>query len=234
MIGWFGDGNGYVGNLALKPESADTVSAAAQFRGKGDHSWSVKIAPYYTHSDDYIDAIKLADFTTMMGMPTGFVQLQFANQEAEIYGLDLSGSVALSNRPDTGSLTLKGSASYIHGQNLTLGTPLYHMMPLNGRLSLDHKLGPWDSTLELVGVARKDRPNGLRHEPQSAGYVLVNLRTGYAWGNVRLDLEARNLLDKANEPSLGGVSIADFKAHGMISPVRGAGRSINLALGVRF
>src|SRR5690606_11293349 len=30
MINWFGDGNGYVGNLALKPETAHTISASAK------------------------------------------------------------------------------------------------------------------------------------------------------------------------------------------------------------
>ena len=27
MVNWFGDGNGYVGNLDLEPEQANTVSA---------------------------------------------------------------------------------------------------------------------------------------------------------------------------------------------------------------
>ena len=36
MVGWFGDENGYVGNLSLKPEVAHTVSATADWHG-GDH-----------------------------------------------------------------------------------------------------------------------------------------------------------------------------------------------------
>ena len=31
MINWFGDGNGYVGNIDLKPEIADTISISAAF-----------------------------------------------------------------------------------------------------------------------------------------------------------------------------------------------------------
>ena len=31
MIGWFGDGNGYVGNLNLKPETAHTISVTGQW-----------------------------------------------------------------------------------------------------------------------------------------------------------------------------------------------------------
>ncbi len=59
MIGWYGDGNGYVGNLALKPERADTISAAIDLHGAGEDGWAVKIAPYYTHVSDYIDAVQL-------------------------------------------------------------------------------------------------------------------------------------------------------------------------------
>jgi iron complex outermembrane receptor protein len=37
MIGWFGDGNGYVGDIDLKPEVAHTVSATADWHGnRGD------------------------------------------------------------------------------------------------------------------------------------------------------------------------------------------------------
>jgi iron complex outermembrane receptor protein len=35
MIGWYGDGNGYVGNVDLRPERADTVSLAITASGGG-------------------------------------------------------------------------------------------------------------------------------------------------------------------------------------------------------
>ena len=41
MIGWYGDGNGYVGNPDLKPERADTVSAALALGG-GSQGWSLR------------------------------------------------------------------------------------------------------------------------------------------------------------------------------------------------
>ncbi|MGV3622213.1 MAG: TonB-dependent receptor domain-containing protein, partial [Archangium sp.] len=100
MIGWYGDGNGYVGNLALKPETADTLSAALNLKGEGAASWSLKIAPHYTRVDDYIDAVKLQDFTDMMGMPTPFAQLQFVNQDAEFYGIDVSGELIAAGASD--------------------------------------------------------------------------------------------------------------------------------------
>ncbi|MFM2272691.1 MAG: hypothetical protein RL702_1756 [Pseudomonadota bacterium] len=50
MIGWYGDGNGYVGNLNLKPERADTVSAAIEFKG-AEEAWSLRVSPYYIRAD---------------------------------------------------------------------------------------------------------------------------------------------------------------------------------------
>ena len=61
MIGWFGDGNGYVGNIDLKPETAHTLSFTAGWHDGGSlkdapaREWELKITPYYTYVVDYID-----------------------------------------------------------------------------------------------------------------------------------------------------------------------------------
>jgi iron complex outermembrane receptor protein len=56
MINWFGDGNGYVGNLDLKPEVANTISATASWHDAAREQWGFNITPYYTYVQDYIDA----------------------------------------------------------------------------------------------------------------------------------------------------------------------------------
>lgn len=234
MIGWFGDGNGYVGNLDLKPETADTISAAAEFGGEGAHAWSLRVSPYYTRVHDYIDATRIAGFTTMTGAPTGFVQLKFVNQEAELYGFDLSGSVDLWDSVGAGRARLTGQASWIRGENLDDGGPLYHQMPPNAKLALEHEMGAWRSAAELVLVGEKSRVDRTRNEPRTPAYALVNLRTGYGWGKARLDLEVQNLLDTAYDLPLGGVSLGDYRATGVVRPTPGRGRSVNLGLSVGF
>ncbi|MBN8830204.1 MAG: TonB-dependent receptor, partial [Sphingomonadales bacterium] len=191
MIGWYGDGNGYVGNLNLKPERADTVSAALAFSGKG--GWSLKISPYYTHVNDYIDAVKLKDMTDMMGMPNGFVQLRFANQEAEFYGVDVSGTVQLWTGSNGNGTRLTGAVSYVHGQNLSDHGALYRQMPLNAKLSLDHRAGALELGADLDWTKDKDRVDATRNEPRTSGYALVNLRAAYTMKAVRLSVEAENL-----------------------------------------
>jgi iron complex outermembrane receptor protein len=231
MIGWYGDGNGYVGNLDLKPERADTVSGAVSVSGQG---WSIKAAPYYTHVSDYIDAVRLKSFNDMMGMPTGFVQLQFANQEAEFYGIDLSGSLMLWTGKDGDGTRLTGSLSYVHGQNLTDRGALYHQMPLDVKLGLQHRQGAFEAGLDLDVVKDKERVDATRNEPRTNGYALVGLSAAYTLKAVRISIAAENLLDQGYDLPLGGISLGDYDATGVRRSVAGRGRSINIGLSTRF
>ncbi len=234
MIGWFGDGNGYVGNLALRPEKADTVSAALSLRGGGKDGWWFKIAPYYTHVDDYIDVVKLADFTDMMGMPTAFDQLQFTNQKAEIYGIDLSGAVPLWSSATAGTARLTARASWLHGQNLADHAPLYHQMPFTAALGLEHRTGNLETRIDLSIVGDKNRVDPTRNEPKTGSYALLDVQLAYRIGAVKLTLGAENLFDTAYDAPLGGMSLGDLKAADMLRPVPGRGRSINTGVSLTF
>ncbi len=234
MIGWYGDGNGYVGNLALKPEKADTLSAALTLQGKGDNAWSLKIAPHYTRVRDYIDAVKLQDFTDMMGMPTQFVQLQFANQDAAFHGIDVSGALPLWASSMAGNATLTASTSWLRGKNKDDGGALYHQMPLTARIGLEHSLGQWESLIELELVDDKTRVDATRNEPVTKGYALLNVSTGYRIGRYRISLDVENLFDTGYDLPLGGMSLGDLNADGVLRPVQGRGRSVNVGLSATF
>lgn len=233
MIGWYGDGNGYVGNLNLKPERADTVSAAAEFKG-ADDAWSLRIAPYYTHVNDYIDAAFVRNLTTMMGMPTPWVQLQFANQKAEFYGVDLSGRVALVRGEKGNGTDLTGSLAYVHGQNLSDGGALYHQMPLDVKFGVQHRQGKFEAGLEVEWVAEKTGVDLTRNEPRTNDYALVNLRLAYDLGIVRVSVDAENLFDTGYDLPLGGISLGDYKATGVRRAVPGRGRSVNFGISISF
>lgn len=237
MVGWYGDANGYIGDLDLKPEVAHTVSMTAGWHDGARSDWALKVTPYYTYVEDYIDADFVGNQTNMMGMPSGFVTLRFANHDARLYGVNVSGSVALWRSVEAGRFDLSALLGYVNGENLDTGDNLYHMMPLNARLALTHRLGGWSNALEVALVNDKSDINELRHEPVTAGYALVNLRTSYEWQNVRFDLGVENLLDKLYYPPLGGVDWADYKADGAmgrISPVPGEGRSFNAGITLSF
>ena len=89
MNGWFGDGNGYTGNLDLRPEVAHTVSATAGWHDAEKKGWELKVTPYLTRVHNYIDVNRpvIADggdgcTADNLTATSGFVTLQFANHAA--------------------------------------------------------------------------------------------------------------------------------------------------------
>jgi iron complex outermembrane receptor protein len=231
MIGWHGDANGYIGNLDLDPEVGHTLSITTGWHDGTRGQWELKVTPYYTYVEDYIDA----DFVRAQN--ANFVTLKFANHDARLYGVNVSGTMPLWASAEAGRFSLSGILGYVDGENLDRGDNLYHMMPLDARLALNHRLGGWASALEVTLVDEKSQVDDLRNEPVTPGYALVNLRTSYEWENVRVDLGVENVFDKLYYPPLGGVDWAGYKAAGQvgaISPVAGEGRSFNAGVTVKF
>ena len=132
--------------------------------------------------------------------------LQYANQSAELYGIDVSGRMPLAST-DFGDFGLTGSLAYTHGKNLDTDDGLYNIMPLNGKLALTHALGGWNGAVEVVAVAAKDDVSDVRNEVKTAGYGLTNLRGSYTWKQVRVDLGVDNLFDKFYSLPLGGAYV---------------------------
>ncbi|MBL8421740.1 MAG: TonB-dependent receptor [Dechloromonas sp.] len=206
MNNFVGDGNGYFGDIDLKPEQAHTVSATFDLHA-ADRRSELRVTPYYTRVTDYIDAIRCtagASCTPANRTTTNqFVVLQYANQSAELYGIDVSGRMPLAST-DFGDFGLTGLLAYTHGKNLDTDEGLYNIMPFNGKLALTHALGGWNGAVEVVAVAAKDDVSDVRNEIKTAGYGLTNLRGSYTWKQVRIDLGVDNLFDKFYALPLGG------------------------------
>ena len=246
MINWVGDGNGYIGDINLKPEKAHTLSATFDWHAP-DRSWEVKATPFYTHVTDYIDAVRcptsLGGACSVANLSGGnkFVYLQLANQSARLYGLDLSGHMPLAST-GFGEFGLKGLLNYTNGENRDTGDDLYNIMPLNAKLVLTQKLGGWNNAVEFVTALAKDKVSDVRNEIQTPGYSLFNLRASYSWKQVRVDFGVENLFDKFYSLPLGGAyngqgttmstSAASSAPWGTAVP--GMGRSFYAGLNVKF
>ncbi|MBF0460772.1 MAG: TonB-dependent receptor [Magnetococcales bacterium] len=234
MVNFAGDGNYYVGNLNLRPEVAHTVSATAAWHDVTQERWGLKITPYLTYVHDYIDAKRLP-----ASAATTFVSLQFVNQSARLYGVDVSGSFAVADTRDYGRFTGTGLLNYVRGENETTGDNLYNMMPLNGKLAIVQRVGNWTNTVEEQLVAPKTAVSQTRDELKTGGYGLLNLRTSHPWHQVRFDVGIENLLDKFYNPPLGGAYVGQgaTMSGGAIPwgiPIPGRGRSIHAGMTVTF
>ncbi|MFL9709209.1 TonB-dependent receptor [Methylobacillus sp. Pita1] len=235
MNNFVGDGNGYIGNPDLKPEIAYTISASGDWHDANKEKWQVKTTGYLTYVENYIDAVRLPGYTRN----DQYMLLQYANADARLYGLDVSGSYRLGSIANIGSFAVSGMFSYVRGENRATGDNLYHMMPLNGKFALEHKLGSWTNTLEMQRVTEKDRISQVRNEITTPGYTLFNLRSSLEWQSTRLDLSVENLFNRFYYLPLGGAYLAQGNAMttngipwGMGVP--GRGRSVNIALSYSF
>lgn len=235
MNNWVGDGNGYVGNVNLQPEVAHTVSATADWHDANMEDWQVKVTPFYTTVDNYIDAelCQPANGVTCASPASGgFNLLQLNNFDAHLFGVDVSGRKLLLQSSQYGSLTGKAIMSYVRGQNNDTGGNLYQQMPFNALVSLEHQLGGWTSTIETQIVDAKNHVQDVRLEPQTAGYALLNLRSSYSWKHMRIDAGIENLLDKNYALPLGGTYIGETSVAGTAVP--GMGRSFNVGLTLTY
>jgi iron complex outermembrane receptor protein len=234
MIGWFGDGNYYVGSVGLKPEVANTFSGTAAWRDRAHSAWEVKLTPYETHIQDYVDVDTMS--TVTYGMST-FAQLRFANHNAAIHGADFSGNAALWNNSSFGLGKIGGVAGWLHGERLDTQTPLYQMMPLNAHIAFDEELKGITAGLGVQAVDRKSNVDPHRFEQTTPGYALFSLHTAYRRGPLQASAAADNLLNKDYELPMGGVNFDDFMASGWMSqikPLTGRGRSFYGSLTARF
>jgi iron complex outermembrane receptor protein len=253
MINMVGDGNGYVGNLDLKPEVAHTLSASFNWHDAEKKKWGLKVTPHYTYVRDFINARRC---TTADGSGNGctlnasrtnsdFVFLKYTNQDARLYGFDISGYFPLAGNTAFGSFVANGTLSYVRGKTVDgIADDLYNIMPLNAKLSVEQRTGNWTNTVETLIVDGKSDVSEIRNEIKTPGYALLNLRSSYAWKQARFDVGIDNLFDKLYFHPLGGAytgqgttmppdnTVAGVPKWG--TPVPGMGRSLYAGVNVKF
>lgn len=231
MIGWFGDANGYVGNPDLRPEKANTLSATLDLHDAQQSAWQLRATPYFTYVQDYIGVEQIGTFNA-----GSRAYLRFDNQDARFYGLNVEGTRQLWQDSTLGQGRVRGTLAWTRAER-TNGDDLYQIMPLNARISLEQRKGAWSNGLDVQFVDSKTRVDQARFEPETGGYTLVDLRSSYQWSKARLDFSVTNLFDRYYALPLGGVNYAEYKANnstGVIGPVAGMGRSVNVGLTLDF
>ena len=235
MNNFVGDGNGYVGDVDLKPEAAHIASVTFDWHSR-DRGHELKVTPFYTHINNYIDAVKHPGTAFQTD---AFNVLQYANQSARIYGVDIAGRMPLA-RNDLGQWGLQALVNYSNGKNLDTGDQLYNSMPLNTTLTLTQQLGGWSNSLEMLSVQAKNQGSDVRNEIQTSGYTLFNLRLSHSWDKLRVDFGVENLADKFYYLPTGGAYTAQGRTMSMSmgpawgTAVPGMGRSFYTGVNLRF
>lgn len=232
MIGWFNDGNAYVGNINLKPETAHTASVSYRLEQRDR---ALTVDAWYTRVSDYIDGQPIGQFVRS-AQPDGVRnQLRFTNLDATFKGVTIKGVVLLADN-DTGRWQLGNNLSWQDGERNDTDESLYQIVPWQNTLTLSHNWDSWESSLQWQWVGEKDEVDPRRLENRTASYALLDLSTRYDWASWSFELAVNNITDKTYQLPLAGVSVADFRrdpANGF-AQLDGPGRSFNVGVTYRF
>jgi iron complex outermembrane receptor protein len=232
MIGWFGDGNGYIGNPNLNAETAHTLSTAYKLV-QDDLAFSA--TAWYSIINDYIDADEVGSFNKTPMTNTRRNILQFTNVNATLFGARIDAEYQLAENR-SGKWLMVANATATHGERDDGDEPLYQIKPLQTELALHQELGDWKNSLSWQWVASKDRVDSQRLENTTNSYSLLNLSSSIQWQGATMTVAVKNLLDEYYQLPLGGVSIAQYKTDNSngFEQIAGAGRSLELNINYAF
>jgi iron complex outermembrane receptor protein len=223
-----------VGNLALRPEIAHTLGGTASWHDRSRANWEARVTPYLTSIHDFVDVDTLKTFKYSMST---LAQLRFANHDASIAGVDLSGNKTLWQNDRLGLSRLNAVVGWQHGERLDTSAGLYQMMPVHVRLEFDEQKSGFTGGFGVDAADRKSHVDPSRYEQRTPGYTLFDVHAGYQRGHFRVSGGSDNLLNRNYELPLGGVNFDDFMA-GMrmmeLKPLTGRGRSVFIGLSARF
>ena len=229
--GGLADGNIYVGDLTLSPETAWIAEAGFDYSGKSSY---LRPTLYLRQIDDYIQGapfdatIGVADtpvemISAMNGDPT---PLQWKNVDARLYGFDLDAGYDFD-----GPLRLDGVLNFVRGERRDIDDNLYRVAPPNLTLGLTWEADVWSATLETRAVADQDEVSSTNSEEPTKGFIIL---TAYAdWDireGVQLTAGVENLLDHVYEDHLSGYNRNGFGDVMIGDRLPGSGRGVFVRL----
>ncbi len=227
--GGLADGRSYIGNPALKSETAREINFGSNWQTK--KSW---FAPQIFYKDiaDYIQGVPATNPTANMvaNMMTGQPALEFANTDAEIYGIDIAWGFYL-----TEALVLDGVLTSVSGRRTDVKDNLYRLAPLNGRIGLTYEANKWLARVEAVGYAAQNKVASFNDEAPTSGYGLLNATLQWqmrpSWA---LAATMANVLDKRYQDHLDGINRVTGADVGVGQRLFGTGRSLQVGLRVSW
>jgi len=231
--GGLADGNIYVGDLTLEPETA--WIAEAGFDWHSDKAYA-RPTVYVRQVDDYIQGVPFDEtpgvvnsrvemIASMNGDPTPLV---WANVDARLYGFDLDAGYDFD-----GPLRVDAVLSYVRGERRDIDDNLYRISPPSLTAGLSWEEADWSVTFEARAVAEQDETSVTNSEVATPGYVVLNLYADWQLRDVvRLSAGVENLLDQVYRDHLSGYNRNGFADVAVGTRLPGSGRGVFLRLSV--
>lgn len=201
------DGNIYVGNLELAPETAWIAEVGFDLE---NDVFSLRPTLFYRRVDDFIQGVPFDATVGIVDSPVEMIAamngdttpLRFSNVDAELYGADLDFSVRPIER-----FEISGTASYVRGKRRDIDDDLYRIAPANLRLSAAWLGDRFSFGAELVAAGDQNQVSLSNDEERSDGYAVVGLFGRYAASDgLAIEAGVENLFDTEYQPHLAGRS----------------------------
>jgi len=199
------DGNIYVGNLDLAPETAWIAELGFDYESD---AFSLRPTIFYRRVDDFIQGIPVDATVGVIDSPVEMIAamngdstpLRFGNVDAELLGADLDFSI----RP-IARIVIAGTASYVRGKRRDIDDDLYRVAPANLRLSTSWQGDRLSFGAEMFAAAAQNKIALSNDEAPSDAFAVFGLFARYAVRTgMAIEAGIENLFDTQYEPHLAG------------------------------
>ncbi|MGB3209593.1 MAG: TonB-dependent receptor [Desulforhopalus sp.] len=178
-------GKNWLGNPSLDATRNNQVDLGAKWTGSKIFA---SASVFYSSLTDYIYIVDSPD-------PDGAGNLikarTYQNIDAEIWGAEFGSQIALPY-----DLFLKGTLSYVRGENTDTDQPLAEIPPLSGSVSLRYDNGSYFAEVTERFAAEQDRVDTSLNEEETAGWGVTDLKAGINWQRWDLIGGINNVFDK--------------------------------------
>ena len=229
------DGNIYVGNLDLAPETAWIAEIGVDF---DTDVFSLRPTAFYRRVDDFIQGVPVDATPGVVNSPVEMVAamngdstpLRFGNVDAELYGVDLDFALRPVKR-----IEIAGTASYVRGQRRDIDDALYRVAPANLRVSATWQGDRLAFGAEVIAAAGQERVSVSNDEEPSESYAVVGLFARYAVSDgIAIEAGVENLFDTFYQPHLAGRNRAGASDVPLGERLPGAGQGGWVRVTTRF
>lgn len=231
--GGLADGNIYVGDPRLDPETAWIAEAGFDYAGRRAY---LRPTVFYRQVDGYIQGVPFDStpgvvdsvvemVASMSGDPT---PLRWDNVDARLYGVDLDAGYAFD-----GPLRIDGVLNFVRGERRDVDDNLYRVSPLSLTAGLTWEAADWSATFETRAVAEQDDVSTTNSEAPTKGYVVLSAYGEWTMRDgVRIAAGVENLLDQVYKDHLSGYNRNGFGDVPVGERIPGAGRGVFVRLSV--
>ena len=229
------DGNIYVGNLELDPETAWIAELGFDLE---TDAFSLRPTAFYRRVDDFIQGVPFDDTIGVIDSPVEMIAsmngdptpLRFGNVDAELFGVDLDFALRPVDR-----IELSGTASFVRGKRRDVNDNLYRIPPANLRLSAAYQGDAFSFGAELFAAADQNDVSAFNGEQAAESFAVVGLFARYGLTEaLAIEAGVENLFDEFYQPHLAGRSRFGASDVPLFDRLPGPGRGVWARVTGRF